>query len=82
MNRIVLLAAIVILPILSMAQNTDNNTAETKDSIFIVISSDNIFSRCFTHCDLNEDGKVSFAEAKKTTKLNLNYGGRKNIISD
>lgn len=40
------------------------------------------FSRCFTPCDLNKDGIVTYGEAEQTTMLDLSPGGRKNIISN
>ena len=52
------------------------------DTVFIKINDDNVFSKCFVKCDLNGDGLVSYAEAEKATALGLDYGGRKNIISD
>lgn len=83
MKRLILLAAILVSPLLATAQaiGLDNGKA-LPDSVFIAISDDNVFSKCFTNCDLNNDGFVSYAEAKKATKLYLDYGGRKNIISD
>lgn len=60
----------------------NDKTTEDPDGVFIVISDDNVFSKCFTPCDLNGDKMVSYAEAEKATKLILDYGGRKNIISD
>lgn len=83
MKRIILIAAAVIFPMMAMAQNKTSN-----DSIFIKLDDVDIyggpsaFAKCFSNCDINGDGLVSYAEAAKATRLILDYGGRKNIISD
>ena len=83
MKQIILLLAIAVAPLASWAQGYNPfNQATKNDSVFIVITSDNVFSRCFEKCDLNGDNLVSYAEAEKATALGLDYGGRKNIISD
>ncbi len=83
MKRLILLAAILVSPLLAKAQSVNiANKKPLPDSVVIAISDDDVFSKCFSACDLNNDGYVSLAEAKKATKLYLDYGGRKNIISD
>lgn len=80
MKRIFLFLALMA-PLASWAQNFVSMT-EKPDSVFIVITDDNVFSRCFSNCDLNGDRMISYAEAKEATTLYMDYGGRKNIISD
>lgn len=75
-----LLLAMVLAPLAAWAQSS--TSPGKNDSVFIVITDDNVFSRCFTKCDLNDDRMVSYAEAAMATTLSLDYGGRKNIISD
>ena len=93
MKRLVLFVAIIIVPLLATAQKNKTTTVttttiNTTDSIFMDLNKldpmggPSAFAKCFTNCDLNKDGKVSYAEAEKATKLSLDYGGRKNIISD
>lgn len=76
MKRTILFLALGFASLATWAQNAQ------KDTVFIKISDDNVFSRCFTKCDLNGDRMVSYAEAEKATVLGLDYGGRKNIISN
>lgn len=52
------------------------------DDVFIRITDDNMFSKCFTNCDQNGDSQVTYAEAAEATTLLLQYGGRLNIIED
>lgn len=85
MKRILVVLAMVLAPLATWAQATFNNVhpSTTKnDSVFIIITDDNVFSRCFTKCDLNGDNKVSYAEAAMATTLHLDYGGRMNIIGN
>lgn len=83
MKQLILLAALCITPMIAMAQSKTTN-----DTVFIQLNAVDIyggpsaFATCFTNCDLNGDGLVSYAEAEKATRLILDYGGRKNIISD
>ncbi len=83
MKRLILLAALCIAPMMAMAQNKTAN-----DSVFVQLNDVDIygnpsaFAKCFANCDMNGDGMVSYAEAAKATRLVLDYGGRKNIISD
>ena len=69
-------------PLASWAQANVFMMTEKPDSVFIMITDNNVFSKCFAKCDLNGDLMVSYAEAEKATALGLDYGGRKNIISD
>lgn len=55
---------------------------QTVDSVFIKIEDHNFYSRCFTICDANGDGIVTYDEAEKADKLGLDAGGRSNIIED
>ena len=83
MKQLFLFLAIAIAPLALWAQSFNPfSQAPKNDSVFIVITNDNVFSRCFAKCDLNGDNLVSYAEAEKATALGLDYGGRKNIISD
>ena len=69
--------------VLNVSQSDDVQ----KDSVFIVINQNSLFSnaafaRCFTSCDSNGDGIVTYAEAAAAKELRLSYGGRKNIIGN
>ena len=77
MKRYFLILALAFVPLATWAQSTVKN-----DTVFIAITDDNVFSKCFSNCDLNGDRLVSYAEAAQTTTLYMDYGGRKNIISD
>ena len=81
MKRLFLLTAIITATLLASAQDLGFGKV-LPDSVFIAISDYDVFSKCFSPCDLNNDRLISYAEAAKTTKLNLDYGGRKNIISN
>lgn len=82
MKRYLFIMAMAFAPLASWAQANVFLMTEKPDSVFIKITDDNVFSKCFVKCDLNGDGLVSYAEAEKATALGLDYGGRKNIISD
>ena len=55
---------------------------QQSDDVFITISDHDLYSRCFTTCDADGDGKVTYAEAKEATTLILDLGGRSNIIEN
>lgn len=76
MKRVFFLISIAIVPFFTLAQTNKS------DSIFIKITDENIFSKCFANSDLNNDGIVTYKEAEQTTMLYLDRGGRMNIISD
>ena len=75
MKRVVLSVAMAIVGIMSMQAQDANDT-------FIKIEDHNMFSQCFTTCDTNNDGIVTYAEAAAATMLSLEKGGRLNIIDD
>ncbi len=52
------------------------------DDVFLRISDDSMFSRCFIGCDLNGDNIITYDEAEATTILTLDPGGRLNIIEN
>lgn len=52
------------------------------DDVFLRISDDNMFSRCFIGCDTNGDNIVTYDEAAAVTVLTLDPGGRLNIIEN
>ena len=52
------------------------------DDVFIRITDDNMFSKCFVSCDQNGDNIVTYTEAAEATILALSHGGRLNIIED
>ena len=73
-------------PVPEVPQITQNTTIP-EDSIFIRTQQDPMvygaaFARCFTPCDINQDGIVTYGEAAQATELHLGYGGRKNIIGN
>lgn len=75
------------LPSVPEVPQVTQNTNVPEDSIFIRTQQDPMvygaaFARCFTPCDLDQDGIVTYAEATQATELHLGYGGRKNIIGD
>lgn len=76
MKRVFFLIIVAIIPLVTWSQTNKS------DSVFIKITDENVFSKCFANGDLNGDKIVTYAEAEKVTKLYLDYGGRKNIISD
>lgn len=71
-SYILLLAGMMSTPILAQAPN----------DTFIKIEEHNMFSQCFTTCDTNNDGIVTYAEAAAATVLGLDKGGRMNIIEN
>ena len=56
--------------------------AKAGSEVFVTVEEDNLFSRCFAHCDTDGDGKVTFKEAAEATVLSLHLGGRSNIVED
>jgi hypothetical protein len=56
--------------------------AQEANDTFIKIEDHDMFSQCFTTCDTNNDGIVTYAEAAAATMLSLEKGGRLNIIED
>ena len=68
--------------VMVMACMATANVCAQDSQVFIKITNDNIYSRCFEDCDVNGDGVVTFDEANKATKLVLDKGGRSNIIED
>ena len=73
-------------PVPEVPQITQSTTIP-EDSIFIRTQQDPMvygaaFARCFTPCDLNQDGIVTYGEAAQAAELHLGYGGRKNIIGN
>ena len=56
--------------------------AQEANDKFIKIEDHDMFSQCFTTCDTNNDGIVTYAEAAAATMLSLEKGGRLNIIED
>lgn len=75
MNRMLLSVALAIVGIMPMQAQDANDT-------FIKIEDHDMFSQCFTTCDTNNDGIVTYAEAAAATMLSLEKGGRLNIIED
>ena len=57
-------------------------TDKDGNDVFITIEEGNFFSRCFTGCDANQNGKVTYAEAAEATTLSLHFGGRSNVIDN
>ena len=97
MKKILTFAALSMLCIAGKAQfqlppvpevpQIAQDTNIPEDSIFIRTEQDptvygSAFARCFTPCDINQDGIVTYAEAAQATELHLGYGGRKNIIGN
>lgn len=90
MKKLFITLLVLIPCVVSQAQSSQTSVPD--DSVFIRIEQDPMlsdpmhlagaFSRCFTPCDLNKDGIVTYSEAAQTTMLNLSPGGRKNIISN
>ena len=79
MKRIAFFSLEMIVGVLAMMPSTA--MAQTnKDDVFIKIVDDNLFSRCFTVCDANGDGIVTYGEAAEAKTLVLDAGGRSNII--
>jgi hypothetical protein len=56
--------------------------AQEANDTFIKIEDHDMFSQCFTTCDNNNDGIVTYAEAAAATMLSLEKGGRLNIIEN
>lgn len=57
-------------------------TDKDGNDVFITIEEGDFFSRCFTGCDANQNGKVTYAEAAEATTLSLHFGGRSNVIDN
>ena len=79
MKKVLFLTALILCSLGVRAQNVKTEKA---DSVFIAITMDSPFSKCFGNVDANKDGVVTFAEANAADTLYLGYGGRKNIISN
>ncbi|MBO6093476.1 MAG: hypothetical protein J6P40_07630 [Oscillospiraceae bacterium] len=79
MKKVLFLTALILCSLGVRAQNVNT---EIVDSVFIAITMDSPFSKCFGNVDANKDGLVTFAEASAADTLYLGYGGRKNIISN
>ena len=75
MKRVLLSLMAVACVIAATAQNKS-------EGVFMRITDENMFSRCFINCDKNGDNIVTYTEAAEATTLLLNYGGRLNIIDD
>ena len=79
-KTLVTLSLLVVFGVAAMAQN--GTATSNADSVIIKITHDNIFSKCFTNVDTNQDGNVTVEEAAAAEELVLGRGGRKNIISN
>ena len=75
MKRNMLIMAFAMAGMVSVQAQEANDT-------FIKIEDHDMFSQCFTTCDTNNDGIVTYAEAAAATMLSLEKGGRLNIIED
>ena len=75
MKRNMLIMAFAMTGMVSVQAQEANDT-------FIKIEDHDIFSQCFTTCDNNNDGIVTYAEAAAATMLSLEKGGRLNIIEN
>ena len=75
MKRNMLIMAFAMTGMVSVQAQEANDT-------FIKIEDPDMFSQCFTTCDTNNDGIVTYAEAAAATMLSLEKGGRLNIIED
>lgn len=75
MKRNMLIMAFAMTGMVSVQAQEANET-------FIKIEDHDMFSQCFTTCDTNNDGIVTYAEAAAATMLSLEKGGRLNIIED
>lgn len=75
MKRNMLIMAFAMTGMVSVQAQEANDT-------FIKIEDHDMFSQCFTTCDTNNDGTVTYAEASAATMLSLEKGGRLNIIED
>ncbi len=75
MKRNMLIMAFAMTGMVSVQAQEANDT-------FIKIEDHDMFSQCFTTCDTNNDGIVTYAEAAAATMLSLEKGGRLNIIED
>ncbi len=56
--------------------------AQLPTDTFIKIEEHNLYSQCFADLDKDGDGIVTYADAAAATMLNLEKGGRSNIIED
>lgn len=75
MKRNMLIMAFAMTGMVSVQAQETNET-------FIKIEDHDMFSQCFSTCDTNNDGIVTYAEAAAATMLSLEKGGRLNIIED
>lgn len=75
MKRNMLIMAFAMTGMVSVQAQEANET-------FIKIEDHDMFSQCFSTCDTNNDGIVTYAEAAAATMLSLEKGGRLNIIED
>lgn len=75
MKRNMLIMAFAMTGMVSVQAQEANDT-------FIKIEDHDMFSQCFSTCDTNNDGIVTYAEAAAATMLSLEKGGRLNIIED
>lgn len=97
MKRLTLFVLVLTICMAGRAQNILPKVPEVpkinlasdvpEDSIFIRIEQEPMlgggaFARCFTPCDLNGNGIVTYAEAAQATELGLSRGGRQNIIGN
>ena len=78
MKRIMTIALIALCSCATAMAANDHQG----DDVFITITDHDLYSRCFTTCDADGDGKVTYAEAKEATTLILDSGGRMNIIEN
>ena len=70
MKKVLFLTALILCSLGVRAQNVKTEKA---DSVFIAITMDSPFSKCFGNVDANKDGLVTFAEANAADTLNLKY---------
>lgn len=75
MKRNMLIMAFAMTGMVSVQAQKANET-------FIKIEDHDMFSQCFSTCDTNGDGIVTYAEAAAATMLSLEKGGRLNIIEN
>lgn len=75
MKRNMLIMAFAMTGMVSVQAQEANET-------FIKIEDHDMFSQCFSTCDTNNDGIVTYAEAAAATMLSLEKGGRLNIIEN
>lgn len=83
MKRLILSLSVVLMAGVSVQAQEQKECckAEKKEKVTVVkIEDNNIFSQCFKDIDTNGDGIVDCCEAKKTTFLSLERGGRSNVV--